>query len=210
MTSVDRRMGSIALAAACAATVLILTHGPRRGGAAGLRSGQRRPQTAARLLRAGGRRRPRRRAPPGGRGQRRSLRQLDGRPRPDARRGRPARHQRRRQDGREGALRRQELHRHRAAQRLSVRGDDDLGRTLQDHEGRVEAGWSSGDRRGRSAARPPAPGQGHRLRRQGLALRELRCALQRVPAAGSAAEGARAGPVPAAREAGRHLEVRRE
>ena len=107
-------------------------HRPR-GGAA-VRRQQRRPHAAAGILRRrrGGQRRG---GPASGRHREwRPLRLHPERPRPDRRRRRrrAARHERRRQDGHAPEARRRRRHRHRAAERLPVLRDHDLGHPAQD------------------------------------------------------------------------------
>ena len=84
------------------------------------------------------------------------------------------------------------------------------GRTDADDRRPAEADWHRGDDRDRPARRAAARGQGHRVRRQRLALHQRGRAVERLPESRSPPWRERAGSVSAAREARRHLEVRRE
>ena len=186
-----------------------------RAGQAHVRRRQRRHQAAARLLRAGGRRRPRRGAAHGRGPQRGPLRGAanGGRPRRARnrrRRGRLARRERRRPVRGGGEVRRRQHHRHRHPQRLPVSGASAYRRADEADRWPVEA-----DRRGRDGGqrllhRPAAPGQGPGLRRPRLAVCERRRAFERLPEPRPAARRQGTGSLPAARQARRDLEVRRE
>ena len=181
-----------------------------------VRSRQRRPEAAGRFLRRRGRRRQSDRATPGGRAQWRRLRLAPGwRPaRRDAgqrRRRGAARQGRRRTPRDQRRVRDRQRHRHRASKRLSVPGQVQLGRALQDDARPAEAGERNPrSGRQRSARRAAARRQGDRVRRQGRLVRERRRAVECLPGSGSASWRQGTGSLPVAREERRHLEVRRE
>ena len=111
----------------------------------------------------------------------------------------------------DGALRQRQHDRHRDPQRLPVCcAPAQRSQRFKITAGQLKPPGAAGDDRHRLAARSAARGQGHCLRRPRLAVHQRRRALERLPGAGPPARRQGRRSVPAAREARRHLEVRRE
>ncbi len=80
-------------------------------------------------------------------------------------------------------FRRYQHHGHRAAQRIPLCVEPQYRGAVQDDARPVDAVWRGRDRRDRAAGRAPARRQRHRLRRQGISLRQCRRAFERLPVA---------------------------